>query len=99
MDDATLSQASSEYWGAYRDGEPGDAERQAQLDEDTATGRELERDNAAEQTETRFTMGLIGEVAAVLDAHGYHQSADPGQVSRFVGQLVSLTRAYEGGQG
>lgn len=91
--------------------ERGDAERQARLDEDTATGRELQRDQedegpaeraAATLTasdlipETRFTMGLIGDVAAVLDAHGYHQTPDPLQVGQFIGVLVSLTRAYEG---
>jgi hypothetical protein len=43
----------------------------------------------------RFTFGLIADVFAVLDAHGY-QRGDNAHVGRAVGLLLDLAETYEG---
>jgi hypothetical protein len=43
----------------------------------------------------RFTFGLIADVFAALNAHGY-QRGDHAHVGRAVGLLMDVAEAYEG---
>lgn len=43
----------------------------------------------------RFTFGLIADVFAALEAHGY-QRGDNAHVGRTVGLLLTLVKTYEG---
>ncbi|MQY33118.1 hypothetical protein SRB17_10780 [Streptomyces sp. RB17] len=49
-----------------------------------------------EQQSERFTFGLISDVFAVLNQHGYVRGSN-GDVGKAVGIMMDLVRAYEGG--
>lgn len=51
--------------------------------------------------DSRFTVGLVVDVFAVLEAHGYRLPVDEGEADRArggaVGALTRVVRVYEGG--
>ncbi|MDT0305040.1 hypothetical protein [Streptomonospora wellingtoniae] len=52
-------------------------------------------DNPPPTGDTRFTLGLITDVLAVLDAHGYVRGG-PAATGAAVGTLARLVADYEG---
>lgn len=52
-------------------------------------------ETAAADGRERFTFGLIADVFAALEAHGYRRG-DNAHVGRAVGDLMDLAETYEG---
>jgi uncharacterized protein YejL (UPF0352 family) len=53
-------------------------------------------DAIASADDERFTLGLLADVIAVLERHGYKASTDAKHTARALLSLLELTRSFEG---
>jgi hypothetical protein len=62
----------------------------------TQDGRVVDVPPEQRAEDSRFTIGLLADVAATLERHGYARSADAAANSRYLTDLLTLVRDFEG---